>query len=112
MKVCNVAGCPELHTHQSGRCEQHRREARARRTGNRVYSSAGHIRFRNAVLQRDLICTACHRAQATVADHYPISREDLVAQGLNPNDPTRGRGLCHTCHSIETARYQPGGFAA
>ena len=47
---------------------------------------------------------------ATVADHYPDDRRALVAKGLDPNDPDHGRGLCASCHSKETAKFQPGGW--
>lgn len=76
----------------------------------RGYAGRGHQSFRVAVLARDPICKVCRRAPSTVADHYPTSRRDLVDQGLNPNDPQHGRGLCHRCHSQETARNQPGGW--
>lgn len=113
MRVCSVPGCPELYPASEGtRCQDHRREARAKRVDNRVYSTKGHRTFRSAVLTRDPICTRCHLALSTVADHYPTSRRDLEAQGLNPNDPTHGRGLCHRCHSTETAQHQPGGWNA
>ncbi|WP_284294541.1 hypothetical protein [Luteimicrobium album] len=50
-------------------------------------------------------------ARATVADHYPTERRDLVDMGLDPDDPARGRGLCKPCHDKKTARTMPGGFA-
>ena len=112
MRVCNIPGCPTLYEGTEGRCPTHRREARAARVDNRVYSTRGHRAFREAVLLRDPICVLCARSLATVADHHPISRRDLVEFGMNPNDPSAGRGLCHRCHSIETAQHQPGGWNA
>lgn len=47
---------------------------------------------------------------ATVADHYPTERVDLIAQGLDPNDPARGRGLCKRCHDKHTAATKPSGW--
>ena len=47
---------------------------------------------------------------ATVADHWPTSRRDLIAKGKDPNDPNHGRGLCASCHGRETAAHQPGGW--
>ena len=47
---------------------------------------------------------------ATVADHYPVERVDLIAQGLDPNDPQRGRGLCSSCHNRHSAATSPGGW--
>lgn len=110
MKVCNRPGCPTLFDGPGGRCPTHRRQARASRTDNRVYGTAGHARFRTAVLHRDPICVLCGKALSTIADHYPTSRRDLVTQGLNPNDPQYGRGLCRPCHNRETAQHQPGGW--
>lgn len=98
--MCNVPGCGTL-TDQS-RCDAHRRAARQQRVDNRVYDSPGHRRFRRLVLKRDPLCVLCG-APATVADHFPTDRRDLVAQGLDPNDPARGRGLCASCHGKATA---------
>ena len=80
------------------------------------YNSRGHRRFRRLVLTRDPLCVLClaegRTAVATEADHWPIDRRELQARGLAVNDPDNGRGLCKSCHSKETAKYQPGGWAA
>ena len=111
-KVCPTSGCGALTS--GGRCRTCRDQAdRARGTATeRGYKSRGHTRFRRAVLRRDPVCVLCDLRIATVADHWPISRRELVAAGLNPNDPARGRGLCKDCHDRETAKHQPGGWAA
>lgn len=108
-RVCSVAGCPQLT--DGGRCDTHRKQAdRARGTSKeRGYDTPGHRKFRRLVLKRDPVCVLCG-AVATVADHHPLSRRDLEAQGLNPNDPAAGRGLCKPCHDKSTARAQPGGW--
>lgn len=111
-RVCTKAGCPEL-VEGGGRCGTHRAEAdRGRGTASeRGYTSAGHQRFRDQVLLlNDGVCTHCQLAPATVADHWPRSRRELIAAGLNPNDPRHGRPLCAPCHGSETARLQPGGW--
>ncbi len=110
VRVCSIAGCPEIYPRDQGsRCVKHRREAdRAR--GDRGYSSRGHRYFREQVLVRDPVCALCNAAEATVADHYPHSRRELIDAGLNPNDPQYGRGLCVRCHNRETAQHQPGGW--
>lgn len=77
----------------------------------RGYTARHRLVFREGVLARDPVCGLCHAAWATVADHYPVSRRDLVESGLDPDDPTHGRGLCAACHNRETARNQPGGWA-
>jgi 5-methylcytosine-specific restriction protein A len=60
-----------------------------------------------------VVCVLCKRAFATVADHWPTSRRELVEQGVtNPDAPSRLRGLCGPCHSRETANNpdQAGGW--
>jgi 5-methylcytosine-specific restriction protein A len=76
------------------------------------YGTEHRDRFRKGVLQRHPTCVLCQKRPATEADHYPLSRRELVARGFDPDDPARGRGLCKPCHSSETARHQPGGWAA
>ncbi len=113
MRVCSVTGCGTLYNKSDGsRCAAHRVEAdRARGTASeRGYTSPGHRAFRSAVLRRDPICVICKTAPSTVADHYPLSRKQLIAQGMNPNDPANGRGLCKTDHDQSTAHAQPGGW--
>lgn len=107
-KVCNVSGCPELTT--TPKCEAHAIERERTRVRDGAYATAGHRAFRTLVLHRDPICVLCHVAVATDADHYPKDRKQLVLEGLDPNDPKHGRGLCHSCHSKETALHQPGGW--
>ena len=109
-RVCSTPGCGTLHEGR-GRCATCRTRAdRTRRPDGNPYATAGHQRFREAVLARDPICVLCMAAHATVADHYPIERRDLVSTGLDPNDPTRGRGLCKPCHDRWTAESSPGGW--
>jgi 5-methylcytosine-specific restriction protein A len=113
MRVCSVPGCATLYPNTQGsRCPTHVRQAdKARGTSaERGYNTPGHRKFRAAVLNRDPICTLCGIKQSTVADHYPHSRKELIALGLNPNDPQYGRGLDKQCHDRETAIHQPGGW--
>lgn len=112
MRVCSAHGCGTLYPSGEGsRCSEHRRAAdKARRPDGNPYGTAAHRRFRAAVLARDIICQICGIRPSTVADHWPLSRKELEARGLNPNDPARGRGLCKYDHDRETARNQPGGW--
>jgi 5-methylcytosine-specific restriction protein A len=112
MRVCSVTGCPVLYEGRQSRCPSHSRTAdRARGTAaERGYTSAGHLAFREAVLDRDPVCVLCDKRFSTVADHFPYSRRQLIEAGLNPDDPQYGRGLCTPCHSQETAVHQPGGW--
>lgn len=118
-RVCSVPGCPEYT--QGGRCEEHRRQAERRRgtARQRGYDKQHEQRFRPAVLARDPACVCVDEGhghgspcgQPSVhADHWPLSRRELVSAGADPNDPKRGRGLCQRCHARETAVAQPGGW--
>jgi 5-methylcytosine-specific restriction enzyme A len=122
-RVCSTADCPNL-TDQAGRCPTCSAKAdRARGTATeRGYKGRGHRLFREAVLTRDPVCVCvagcdwhigaieCMRL-ANTADHYPLERWDLVARGLDPNDPSAGQGLCARCHAHKTATTY-GGWAA
>ena len=114
MKVCNVSGCPALGAWKRGRCPEHERAAdRDRGTpAERGYGREHRLRFREGVLAQHPICRVCRRRPSTVADHYPMSKRELDDAGMDSNDPQHGRGLCHDCHSIETAKHQPGGWNA
>lgn len=109
LRVCSTPGCPELTT--GGRCDQHRQQAeQARGTAASRGYNARWRRRRTAYLQRNPICRLCH-GLATVADHWPTSRRDLVAQGAaDPDADHQLRPLCAPCHSKETAQHQPGGW--
>ncbi|MFJ9628081.1 holin [Streptomyces sp. NPDC101175] len=120
-RVCSVPRCPEF-TQQS-KCDNHRREAEQQRGSarQRGYGREHETRFRQPVLQRDpcCVCTAMDhghtgpcRQPSVHADHWPYSRRELVAAGMDPDDPQYGRGLCGPCHSSETAQHQPGGWNA
>ncbi|GAA2781331.1 hypothetical protein GCM10019017_27820 [Streptomyces showdoensis] len=109
---CSVPGCPEL-TARGGRCAAHQREAdkdRASR-GGAVYTTRWQ-RIRRAYLYANPWCVLCG-GMANVADHFPLSRRELIARGeATPDAAKHLRPLCVACHNRETARNQPGGFAA
>lgn len=111
LRVCPVAGCPELT--QGGRCAGHRQQAEQQRGSatQRGYGSQWAQR-RAAFLARNPHCAICS-GPATVADHYPVSRRDLVSQGVtDPDADHRLRPLCQSDHGRETQRHQPGGWNA
>jgi len=122
MHPCPVPGCPEPVPAGQGQCPAHRAHAdRQRGTARqRGYGTPHEKRFRAGVLRRDPVCTCTpdhptHEGQrcterSTVADHWPRDRRTLVAQGLDPNDPSHGRGLCASCHGWQTAHHQAGGW--
>jgi hypothetical protein len=102
--VCTT--CPAIHE-GTGKCPACLAKTRAvsdrdRRPQGNPYNGRGHKSFRAAVLARDPVCVLCGLAPATVADHYPTERRDLVAAGLDPDDPERGRALCKPCHDKVT----------
>lgn len=108
---CPIPGCPELTA--GGRCATHQRQANKDRAsrGGAVYTTRWQ-RIRKAYLYAYPWCVLCGRA-ANVADHFPLSRRELIERGeVNPDAPKHLRPLCLECHNRETARNQPGGFAA
>jgi 5-methylcytosine-specific restriction protein A len=118
-RVCSTSGCGVLHQ-GTGRCPSCRADAdKKRRPKGNPYSTRGHQAFREGVLAKHPRCvcrgecgkhdTMCARP-STVADHWPLEREELIAAGMNPNDPRHGRGLCAPCHGGKTARTRPGGW--
>lgn len=116
MRVCTIPGCPTLvEAGKDNRCDTHRKTAARERSRQRPelkhYTTAEHKRFRAAVLRRDPTCVLCRQSPSRIADHYPLSLRELVARGLPYSDPANGRGLCWSCHSKETGRLQPGGWA-
>jgi 5-methylcytosine-specific restriction enzyme A len=93
-------------------CERKAEQARGTST-QRGYGTTHRKVFRQGVLARHPFCQypRC-TASSTDADHWPLSRRELVDAGLDPDDPRHGRGLCHEHHSGETAVNQPGGWHA
>jgi 5-methylcytosine-specific restriction protein A len=118
LRVCSRVGCPNLHA-GTGRCPECQRQAdRTRTSGAAKYGPGHRTRFRPGVLKRDPVCacTGCtgHAGPCTraseVADHWPFDRVDLIARGMDPDDPEHGRGLCKGCHDRWTALSRPSGF--
>lgn len=132
---CTYVGyppCPTL-VRGGGRCPDHRTQARRdsdKARGNpaqRGYGKAHRERFRAGVLRADpyCTCTADHCSTrhpaggpcphpSTEADHWPISKRELILKGLDSNDPRYGVGRCQGCHASLTARTssQRGGWNA
>lgn len=113
LKVCSTVGCPTLTA--VGRCDACRakaEQARGTRT-QRGYTNAW-LRISERYLARHPLCVVRRPGctlVATVSDHYPVSRRDLVAQGVrDPDADHRLRPVCAQCHGRETAVYQPGGW--
>lgn len=69
------------------------------------YNTAHWRNLRTIVLARDPICTECHRAASTVADHK-IPHKGVWALFV---DLLNLRGVCKACHDKKTATFD-GGF--
>lgn len=111
LSVCTTPGCPQLTL--DGKCTEHKQVAEQQRgsAAERGYSGKAWRFARRTVLRQNPICVVCKHEFATVADHWPTSRRELVAQGVtNPDAPCYLRALCASCHGRETAREQPGGW--
>ncbi|RIY26352.1 hypothetical protein CJI51_02925, partial [Bifidobacteriaceae bacterium WP021] len=86
-------------------------------TDPKPYVSAGHRKARAKLLALHPYCQCegckAHKGlctqKATVADHYPLERFELLAEGKNPNALCFMRALCKRCHDIKTASTRPAG---
>lgn len=96
--------CPDCETARRALDRSNRRD-----TLRPYFTRAHRRRFRQGVLDRDPLCVLCGKV-ATIADHYPRTRRQLVEDGDDPNDPAHGRGLCKACHDRHTAATSPGGW--
>lgn len=57
-------------------------------------------RNRKIVLARDPVCSECGNEPSVVADHHPLTRNELLARGIkDPDAPRYMRGLGRHCHA-------------
>lgn len=116
VRVCNEPGCGEIAPNgaKCPECERRAdRDSDARRPSatKRGYGSRWR-RTRRAFLFSNPICCECG-ALADVADHDPVSRDELVRRGdPNPDAFHHLRPRCKRCHDRRTAAESPGGWAA
>ena len=107
IRVCSEPGCPELT--ENGKCEEHRKAARARRDARRESAAdrgygACWRKIRTAFLAEHPICIDCG-GDAVVPDHDPKTRRELVAEGVDdPDDFKYLKPRCTTCHNRKTAK--------
>ena len=99
---CSQPGCPAVAT--KGYCPKHRRARQRayaaqpnRQRAQRQYHTGEWRELRAGVLERDPICMECKRAPSAEAAHI-VARANAGADTM-----TNLRGLCHSCHSRETA---------
>lgn len=101
--------CPRCGTvHRTGRpCPT----CASRRPGKvTAYATTRWRQIRAAFLRDNPWCVLCG-ARATVPDHWPQTRRELVKAGVaDPDDPAYLRALCDHHHRTETARRSPGGW--
>lgn len=113
-RCCSCKALGEWRRGRCPACEARRLAAYRSDDGRPSFRRRGygrrHLYFRREVLRRDPVCVLCHAAASVVADHWPVSRRDLVSAGADPDDPRHGRGLCRGCDSRQTAARQPGGW--
>ena len=109
--VCTTPGCPTLTT--GGQCPVcMARSERRRGTRQQRGYGARWVRARLPYLRRHPLCVLCG-AVSEVPDHHPRSRRELVAANVaDPDAWEHLRALCTPCHAAETAKHQPGGWAA
>lgn len=106
-RPCTTPGCPGRA--DTGRCEQCRARCAQDSAHERGYDHRWRIRALSYLIRHPR-CTLCPRA-AVIADHWPRSRRQLVAAGVDdPDADEHLRPLCDPCHRRETARHQPGGW--
>lgn len=112
MRVCAEPGCPALTN--ATRCDKHRKQKRrtedARRPNARARGYDKHWQQRRADFLRAFpVCIDCG-APATVADHSPRTRTELIAAGV-PDPDAFGflEPRCAPCHNRKTASVD-GGF--
>jgi len=112
MRPCTSPGCQGRAA--SGRCEKCRSRQRKtwdRRRGRQYerYGPLWPIRRLN-YLGENPWCLLCGK-MATVPDHWPIDRKQLLAMGVpDPDADEYLRPLCAPCHNRQTAVHQPGGW--
>jgi 5-methylcytosine-specific restriction protein A len=105
LKVCIEAGCPELS--DQSRCERHRRDTRP--SASRRGYGVGWRKRRELFLAVNPTCIDC-LAPATVADHDPLTRDELIRRGdPDPDAFHHLKPRCASCHSRKTAT-RDGGF--
>lgn len=111
--VCTDPDCGAI-VSGGGRCETHRLEARRAADRRRPNAAArGYdatwAKRRAEFLRWFSVCVDCGEP-ATVADHDPVSRAELVRRGV-PDPDAWGylRPRCERCHNRRTVR-EDGGF--
>ncbi|MDC9603511.1 HNH endonuclease signature motif containing protein [Xenorhabdus griffiniae] len=111
LKRCTYPSCRERVT--SGRCEQHKREARRQQDSKRGTRTArGYSnqwgKYRLMYLKANPLCVICLKASiytpATIVDHIiPIDGDSDVLFWPDFNH----QSICHSCHNTKTFKQDP-----
>lgn len=113
LRACAHPGCPTLTTSHT-RCPQHTAAQRKasdthRPNANQRGYGSQWRRTARTFLRAHPTCIDCGDP-ATVPDHSPLTRRELVAHGItNPDAPAFLRPRCKPCHDRKTVR-EDGGF--
>lgn len=106
--------CPSCRQPVRGRCPRCTKTTRRRTdqyrgsSNSRGYGYHWRVHVRLPFLRDNPLCVLCG-ALANVADHWPITRAELVERGVpDPDAPHRLRSLCDSCHNIHGLNYHPG----
>jgi 5-methylcytosine-specific restriction protein A len=103
MAICSHPGCPTIVPHR-GTCLAHRTPDRRPTASARGYGAKWR-RNRARYLRAHPDCTLCPQP-ATVADHWPLTRRQLLDLGeQHPDGWHHLRPLCQRCHAIQTAKH-------
>lgn len=110
LRPCTAPGCPTRVP--AGRCQRHSKLAGRQRDHWAHLYGRDWPRRRLEYLSEHPACVLCGR-MATVADHWPKGIRLLRKIGVSdPHADKWLRPLCHSCHSRETGRREPGGWNA
>jgi len=113
VRRCPTPGCPgRASSGLCARCKTRRqgnRRLRVETAAERGYDDVWRAR-RLDYLETHPACCLCGR-MATIPDHYPRSRKQLVAAAVaDPDADEHLRPLCAPCHLRQTGLRQPGGW--
>lgn len=115
-RACKEPGCVEYAVRGSSFCSRHAqahareyRSTKYRKDAARLYRSGQWLALRRQQLTMHPFCVECLKAgkytMASEVDHIIPHRNDERLFF----DPSNLQSLCHSCHSIKTAR-EDGGF--
>lgn len=106
---CTRPGCGNLVPHGQ-QCPNHERDANRPNAYQRGYTTRRWRVIRKRFLATHNQCVDCG-APATVPDHDPYERRELIAMGVpDPDAFEYLKPRCIPCHNKRTARATPGGW--